>query len=58
MSFKAFISLYLIVNSFVPLDLVVIISIGKITYTGNIEGDCEMMEPDYEMRDVKKARCN
>lgn len=58
MSFKSFISLYLIVNSFVPLDLIVIISLAKIIYTELMESDAWMMEPDYEMHDIKKAKCN
>ena len=58
MSFKSFISLYLIVNSFVPLDLIVIISLAKIIYTELMESDAWMMEADYEMKDIKKAKCN
>ena len=58
MSFKSFISLYLIVNSFVPLDLIVIISLAKIIYTELMESDAWMMEADYEEKDIKKAKCN
>lgn len=57
-AFKAFISFYLIVNSFVPLDLIVIISLAKIIYTDYIEADAWMTEPDYEMRGMKRAKCN
>jgi len=55
---KAFFSFYLIVNSFVPLDLIAGIAVSKLVYTGLIEGDAWMMEADYLMNDVKKAKCN
>lgn len=55
---KAFFSFYLIVNSFVPLDLIAGIAISKLVYTGLIEGDAWMMEADYLMGDIKKAKCN
>jgi magnesium-transporting ATPase (P-type) len=55
---KAFFSFYLIVNSFVPLDLIAGIAISKLVYTGLIEADAWMMEADYLMKDVKKAKCN
>ena len=38
-SFKAFFSFYLIVNSFVPLDLLVALEISKLVYTPVIEND-------------------
>jgi len=55
---KAFFRFYLVVNSFVPLDLLVIIEISKMFYTGFIEADATMMEADYLMRDIKQAKCN
>ena len=57
-SVKAFFSFYLIVNSFVPLDLIAGLAISKLIYTGFIEGDAWMMEPDYDMNDIKQAKCN
>jgi P-type E1-E2 ATPase len=55
---KAFFRFYLVVNSFVPLDLLVIIELSKMFYTNFIEMDAWMMEPDYLMNEVKKAKCN
>lgn len=55
---KAFFSFYLIVNSFVPLDMIAGIAVSKLVYTMCIEGDAWMMEPDYLMKDVKQAKCN
>lgn len=57
-TFQAFFRFYLIVNSFVPLDLLVVIEISKLAYTSYIEADAWMMEPDYLMGDIKTAKCN
>jgi magnesium-transporting ATPase (P-type) len=55
---KAFFRFYLVVNSFVPLDLLVIIELSKLFYTNFIEMDAWMMEPDYLMKEIKQAKCN
>jgi len=57
-SLKGGFSFYLIVNSFVPLDLIAGIAISKLVYTGLIESDAWMMEPDYLMKDIKRTKCN
>jgi magnesium-transporting ATPase (P-type) len=36
---KNFMSIYLIVNQFVPLDLLVVLEISKLIYTGVMEDD-------------------
>ena len=36
---KNFMSIYLIVNQFVPLDLLVVLEISKLVYTGVMEDD-------------------
>lgn len=55
---KAFMSLYLIVNQFVPLDLLVAIEITKLVYTEIMEWDTEMMIADYDVKDVSGFRAN
>jgi len=55
---KAFFSFYLIVNSFVPLDLLVALEISKLVYTPYMEGDGEMMVPDYVVNEVKGMECH
>lgn len=57
-TFQAFFRFYLVVNSFVPLDLLVIIELSKMFYTNFIEADAWMMEPDYLMNEIKQAKCN
>jgi len=57
-SIKAFFSFYLIVNSFVPLDLLVALEISKLVYTPYMEGDGEMMVPDYVVGDIKGMECH
>lgn len=49
---KNFMSVYLIVNQFVPLDLLVAIELSKLIYTGLMEKDAEMVVPDYDLRDI------
>jgi magnesium-transporting ATPase (P-type) len=51
-------STYLIVNQFVPLDLLVAIEISKLIYTGLMEDDVQMMVEDYDMRDVSGFKAN
>jgi magnesium-transporting ATPase (P-type) len=51
-------SVYLIVNQFIPLDLLVALEISKLVYTGIMEGDVEMMIEDYDIRDVSGFRAN
>eukprot|EP00351_Strombidinopsis_sp_SopsisLIS2011_P005582 CAMPEP_0116871888 /NCGR_PEP_ID=MMETSP0463-20121206/2429_1 /TAXON_ID=181622 /ORGANISM="Strombidinopsis sp, Strain SopsisLIS2011" /LENGTH=166 /DNA_ID=CAMNT_0004511141 /DNA_START=861 /DNA_END=1361 /DNA_ORIENTATION=+ len=43
----SFLSFYLILNMFLPLDLVVAIELAKLFYTPFIEADAFMKEPDY-----------
>jgi magnesium-transporting ATPase (P-type) len=57
-SIKAFFSFYLIVNSFVPLDLLVALEISKLVYTPYMEEDGEMMVPDYVVGDIKGMECH
>ena len=57
-SFKSFFSFYLIVNSFVPLDLLVAIELFKLFYTLYMENDGAMMEPDFEIGDVKQMQAH
>jgi phospholipid-transporting ATPase len=58
MAFKNFMTVYLIVNQFVPLDLLVAIEISKLVYTGIMESDVSMMIEDYDIRDVSGFRAN
>jgi magnesium-transporting ATPase (P-type) len=58
LSLKNFMSVYLIVNQFIPLDLLVALEISKLVYTGIMEGDVEMMIEDYDIRDVSGFRAN
>lgn len=55
---RTFMSIYLIVNQFVPLDLVAAIEIVKLVYTKLMEEDVEMMVEDYDMRNVQGLRAN
>jgi phospholipid-transporting ATPase len=55
---KAFFSFYLIVNSFVPLDLLCVLEVSKLVYTPFMEADGEMMVPDYVVNDVKGMECH
>jgi len=57
-SFKAFFSFYLIVNSFVPLDLLVALELSKLLYTPYIDADENMMVPDYVVGDIKSMQCH
>jgi len=42
LAFRAFFSFYLILNSYVPLDLIIEIEIAKLIYTPFMECDAEM----------------
>jgi phospholipid-transporting ATPase len=53
-----FMTVYLIVNQFVPLDLLVAIEIAKLVYTNLMQDDAEMKVADYDMRDVNGFRAN
>jgi magnesium-transporting ATPase (P-type) len=44
--------IYLIVNSFVPLDLLAMLEMSKLMFTPLIEKDVEMMVVDKDIRDV------
>ena len=55
---KNLFSVYLIVNSFVPLDLLVALELSKLFYTGYMEGDAEMVIPDYVARDTAGFTAN
>lgn len=50
--------MYLIVNSFVPLDLLVALEISKLVYTPFFDADAEMMVPDYITNDIKGMECH
>ena len=58
LALKNFLSVYLIINQFIPLDLLVAIEISKLVYTGVMESDVEMMIEDYDIRDVNGFRAN
>lgn len=58
MALKNFMTIYLIVNQFVPLDLLVAIEISKLIYTSIMENDVAMMVEDYDIRDVSGFRAN
>jgi len=49
---KNLFSVYLIVNSFVPLDLLVALELSKLFYTSYMENDVQMTIPDYVARDT------
>lgn len=55
---KAFMSVYLIVNQFIPLDLLVAIEISKLILTGLMEWDTQMMVEDNDVKDVVGFRAN
>ena len=58
LALQNFLSMYLIVNQFIPLDLLVAIEISKLVYTGVMEDDVQMMIEDYDIRDVNGFRAN
>ena len=53
-----YMSIYLIVNQFVPLDLLITIEISKLIYTNVMEQDAEMMVADYDLKDVQGFKAN
>lgn len=54
----AFFRVYLIVNSFVPLDLLAMLEISKLLITPTFENDVEMMVIDKDLRDVVGFKAN
>jgi phospholipid-transporting ATPase len=49
---KNLFSVYLIVNSFVPLDLLVALELSKLFYTSYMENDAQMTIADFVARDT------
>ena len=47
-----FMRVYLIVNSFVPLDLLAMLQISQLVFTGVMQNDAEMAYEDHIIRDV------
>ena len=43
---------YLIVNSFVPLDLLAMLQISQLVFTGVMQNDADMAYQDHVIRDV------
>lgn len=56
--FIALFRVYLIVNSFVPLDLLAMLEISKLMFTPIMQNDCEMMIPDATTRDIVGFKAN
>lgn len=56
--FIALFRVYLIVNSFVPLDLLAMLEISKLMFTPIMQNDCEMMIPDVTTRDIVGFKAN
>lgn len=50
--------IYLIVNSFVPLDLLAMLEISKLLFTPIMQDDAEMMVVDPTIRDVVGFKAN
>jgi len=55
---KAFFRQYLIVNSFVPLDLLAMLEISKLVFTPKMSDDAEMMVVDPTLKDVVGLKSN
>ena len=55
---KAFFRQYLIVNSFVPLDLLAMLEISKLIFTPKMSDDAEMMVVDPTLKDVVGLKSN
>ena len=53
-----FFRVYLIVNSFVPLDLLAMLEISKLMFTPIMQNDCEMMYVDEILRDTVQFKAN
>ena len=56
--FIAFFRIYLIVNSFVPLDLLAMLEISKLMFTPIMQNDTEMMIVDPLIRDTVGFKAN
>jgi len=54
----AFFRVYLIVNSFVPLDLLAMLEISKVLIIPTMENDVEMMIEDKDLRDAVGFKAN
>jgi len=50
--------IYLIVNSFVPLDLLAMLELSKLMFTPLMQFDAEMMIPDVAIRDIVGLKAN
>ena len=50
--------IYLIVNSFVPLDLLAMLEISKLLFSPIMQRDATMMYPDPTIRDIVGLKCN
>ena len=55
---RAWFRVYLIVNSFVPLDLLAMLEISKLVYTPLMENDAEMMVVDTVVGDAIGLKAN
>ena len=53
-----FFRVYLIVNSFVPLDLLAMLEISKVIFTPIMQNDSEMMIRDEVLKDVVAFKAN
>lgn len=53
-----FFRVYLIVNSFVPLDLLAMLEISKVLFTPIMQNDREMMVADYVLKDAVGFKAN
>ena len=54
----AFFRIYLIVNSFVPLDLLAMLEISKLMFTPVMERDAEMMVPEVATKGIVGLKAN
>jgi hypothetical protein len=44
---------YLILNTLLPIAMVVVLELVKLIYTRAVEADAEMLYEDYALRDVR-----
>ena len=54
----SFFSIYLIVNSFIPLDLLVMLEISKLIFTPLMEKDAQMMVPEVTTKGIQGLKAN
>ena len=57
-AFTSFFSFYLILNSFIPLELPVVIEISKFLTTMFMQADVEMCQVNTQFKEVDKLRVN